>query len=546
MSSAGTALVSGAGAKYETGSVAGAEPISRLTFAGDTSARARARAATIPRQQAATIPRQQPVRRERGVYGLAWLWRYRRLLVALDLVTAGAAVAVAFAARFDWTGEPSQPRLIDTAVALGLPAAWCVTIAMHRGYEQRFVGTGSVEFQRLLRAFAHLTVLVTFVSYVGHAEIARGFALLALPLVFAFGSAGRYLARMRLHRHRAAGAALKPVLVVGGPGAVAALVVRLHGDRRAGLTVVGACLPGEGTNDPNELRNLAALGIPVLGTADSVLDAAHASGACDVVVLSGEISGSKLRWLSWKLERSNIGLIVSAGLTDIGVRRLHIEPVGGLPLLYVDGPQFSGFHRVVKAGFDRAVAAGALVALLPVLLAIGSLVRLTSKGPALFRQTRIGRDGRCFTMIKFRSMRVSADAERAELRAELLARKDHLGGPLFKMRDDPRLNPVGRVLRALSLDELPQLINVLNGSMSLVGPRPPLPEEVAQYGDDARRRLLVKPGITGLWQVSGRSNLSWDETVRLDLHYVENWSLMTDLVILWRTLFVVVRKSGAY
>ena len=180
--------------------------------------------------------------------------------------------------------------------------------------------------------------------------------------------------------------------------------------------------------------------------------------------------------------------------------------------------------------------------LLPLLLAIVAAVRLTSSGPALFRQTRIGQDGREFTLLKFRSMYADAEARRAEL----LSRNERAEGLLFKIKDDPRITPVGRWLRKFSLDELPQLINVLTGRMSLVGPRPPLPEEVALYQDDVRRRLLVKPGLTGLWQISGRSDLDWDESVRLDLRYVENWSFTLDLMILWKTMSTVVRGRGAY
>jgi exopolysaccharide biosynthesis polyprenyl glycosylphosphotransferase len=213
--------------------------------------------------------------------------------------------------------------------------------------------------------------------------------------------------------------------------------------------------------------------------------------------------------------------------------------VTGLPLLHVEQPRFSGGRRIVKATFDRVVALTAIVLLAPVLIGIALAIRITTRGPALFRQQRIGRDGTPFTMYKFRSMVIDAE----DLRDQLDSERD---GPMFKVRADPRVTGVGRWLRRYSLDELPQLFNVLNGSMSLVGPRPPLPGEVATYDGDVHRRLLVRPGVTGLWQVSGRADLSWDESVRLDLRYVDNWSLAADLLILWKTGRAVLQGSGAY
>jgi len=221
--------------------------------------------------------------------------------------------------------------------------------------------------------------------------------------------------------------------------------------------------------------------------------------------------------------------------------RTTIRPVDGLPMLHVEHPRLDGGARVVKEVVDRAGAVLLLLISAPLLLAIALWISAGSTGPVLFRQVRVGKDGREFVMFKFRTMYLDAEARLAEIR--------HLNehdGVLFKIRNDPRVTRAGRWLRRLSLDELPQLYNVVRGEMSLVGPRPPLPEEVATYPDDARRRLAVKPGMTGLWQVSGRSDLPWDEAVRLDLRYVENWSLTLDLVILLRTLTAVCRTSGAY
>jgi exopolysaccharide biosynthesis polyprenyl glycosylphosphotransferase len=241
------------------------------------------------------------------------------------------------------------------------------------------------------------------------------------------------------------------------------------------------------------------------------------------------------------LEGTGVNLLVAPALTDVAGPRIHVRPVSGLPLLQIAKPEFRGPRRLFKAAIDLLGALVLLILLSPLLLATAVVVRASGPGPVLFRQIRVGRGGRPFTMYKFRSMH--SDAE--HLLAELRTLNDHGEGVLFKLRDDPRITRIGKYLRRYSVDELPQLFNVLLGEMSLVGPRPPLPSEVARYAQDVHRRLLVKPGLTGLWQVSGRSDLDWEETVRLDLYYVENWSAALDAEILWKTFFAVLRGSGA-
>jgi exopolysaccharide biosynthesis polyprenyl glycosylphosphotransferase len=304
------------------------------------------------------------------------------------------------------------------------------------------------------------------------------------------------------------------------------------------MRVVGACLP---PHRPYRER-IEDIDVPVYGRFGDVVDAVEAAGADTVAVLScPELDGTELRRLAWQLEESDVDLVVAPALLDVAGPRTTIRPVDGLPLVHVDHPRLSGGRRAAKELFDRASAGLALLLLAPLLLVIGVAIRLTSHGPALFRQTRVGKNGETFTVLKFRSMYVDAEARLAELRA--VNEKDSV---LFKIREDPRVTRLGRWLRRYSLDELPQLFNVLAGQMSLVGPRPPLPSEVAQYAGDVNRRLVVKPGLTGLWQVSGRSDLSWEESVRIDLRYVENWSLALDAMILWRTVFAVLRSQGAY
>jgi exopolysaccharide biosynthesis polyprenyl glycosylphosphotransferase len=249
-----------------------------------------------------------------------------------------------------------------------------------------------------------------------------------------------------------------------------------------------------------------------------------------------------LRRLAWALEGAGVDLLVAPALTDVAGPRVNVRPVSGLPLLQIAEPEFTGMRRLLKGAVDVTGSAVLLLLLAPAFLLLGLVVRFSSPGPVFFRQVRIGRDGKPFTMYKFRSMYADAEDRLAEVRAL----NDHgSDGVLFKLTDDPRVTPIGRLLRRYSLDEFPQLINVLRGQMSLVGPRPPLPTEVAQYERDVHRRLLVKPGMTGLWQVSGRADLSWEETVRLDLYYVENWSVALDAEILWKTARAVLKGAGA-
>jgi exopolysaccharide biosynthesis polyprenyl glycosylphosphotransferase len=249
----------------------------------------------------------------------------------------------------------------------------------------------------------------------------------------------------------------------------------------------------------------------------------------------------RLRELAWELEATETDLYVAPALLDVAGPRTTIRPVAGLPLLHVDHPEFSGSRWVIKGLFDKLAAIAALMISAPLLVVIAFVLALRDGRPVLFRQARVGKDGRTFTLYKFRTMVVDAEQQKAQL-----ADYDEGAGELFKMRNDPRVTHTGRWLRRYSLDELPQLFNVLKGDMSLVGPRPPLQDEVERYTDYVRRRLAVKPGLTGLWQVSGRSDLSWEEAVRLDLRYVENWSLILDMQILWKSCPAVFHGSGAY
>jgi exopolysaccharide biosynthesis polyprenyl glycosylphosphotransferase len=459
------------------------------------------------------------------------LRRYQQLALIGDGLSAVVAGAIALAVRFG--GSPTPNYLL---LAFATPLAWLGLIAAQRGYEQRFLGTGPDEYRKVVDAGLVLFTSIAVISYAVRGEIARGYVFAAVPLTILLTLLVRRQLRSWIYRLRARGLALQRVLVVGRADAAVSVIEKLDHEPQHGLVPVGACVPFVGI-EVSHVQN-----VPVVGDPSRVLQAVEETGAHVVAVVSHpDLSGQALRRLSWALEERNVELIVSPGIIEVAGPRLSIRPIAGLSLLHLERPSGSGGRLIGKAVFDRFIGGLVLLVVSPLLLAVALAVRLTSSGPALYRQTRVGVDGREFKMIKFRSMVADADAQRARL-----LKLSEGNGVLFKMRKDPRITRVGAVLRRFSLDELPQLFNVMRGDMSLVGPRPPLPEEVAAYSDDATRRLRVKPGVTGLWQVSGRSDLTWEESLRLDLRYADNWSMALDLSILWRTARAVFKGDGAY
>jgi len=461
---------------------------------------------------------------------LGWARDYLRKAALIDFGCAILGVFVAAQIRFgkDVTGT-------YIALSLMLPVAWPAAIWLAGGYDVRFIGTGSDEFRKILNAGVGLTAAIALLSYAVNLQLSRGYVLIALPTTTMLSLVSRYGIRKQLHRHRLSGHCLLSVVAVGHEGAVADLVKELRREQYHGLTVVGACVA-----QPSECDKVAD--VPVYGGLDDVPGAVHAFGADTVAVLAcPEMDGIRLRGLAWELEKSGTDLCVSPALLDVAGPRTTIRPTAGLTLLHVDHPQLAGLPLLLKGLFDRCVAGMILIVLAPLMLTVGAAIRLYDGGPALFKQVRVGKNGRVFKIYKFRTMVVDAE----QRKAQLLAASD-TDGILFKLRKDPRVTAMGAHLRRWSIDELPQLLNVLLGEMSLVGPRPAVPDEVSEYADHVHRRLVVKPGLTGLWQVNGRSNLSWEESVRLDLRYVENWSFALDLQILWKTAFALLRGTGAY
>ncbi len=457
--------------------------------------------------------------------------RYRRLALASDAASAVVASVVALTVRFG-TAWP----LPYVALAMAVPLGWISMVSLQRGYESRFLGTGPEEYRRATIAAGALFILIAVTSYVLRQDVSRVYVLVAVPGLLVLSLAGRHLLRLWIYRLRKAGQGLQRVLVVGRADAAVAVIDKFRQEPQHGLLAVGACVP-QASVWVSHIRD-----VPVVGDPGRILDAVDATGAHVVAVASHpDLAGQSLRRLSWALEERGVELVVSPGIIEVAGPRLSIRPVAGLSLLHLERPTLGGARMFAKTVFDRVLGGLLLLATAPLLALLAVAVRADSPGPVLFRQTRVGIDGRRFTMLKFRSM-----VRDAEERRDDLLDLDEGNGVLFKVRRDPRVTRVGSLLRRFSLDELPQLINVLRGDMSLVGPRPPLPEEVAEYDGDAVRRLRVRPGMTGLWQVSGRSDLSWEESLRLDLRYVDNWSMALDLSILWRTWRAVVRGAGAY
>ena len=489
---------------------------------------------SLPRPRLSESPTLPLVPAARRPYE-AWQSRYAYAVSILDIallvLCLGAGIGNGIR-RFDGAGQDAH--VVTGIITAALVLAGLATV---RAWEPRVLGAGSGEMQRLIRAVAGSAVALALVGLALQIDSVRPWVFVWLPVYGVLGLVGRYSLRRWLHRQRTRDRLLLPVLVVGSHESAVDLIRRTRRDRHFGWNVAGACTPtGTGPDGTPFIE-----GVPVVGDLSSVNSVARAAGYRVVAVTPSPGWGPRrLHELAWQLEDTTIELAVNPGLMEIAGPRMHIAPVDGLPLVRLTQPKFTGGSRVLKNALDRVGAACALVLISPLLLVIAGAVRADG-GPAFYLQERVGVNGKRFRMVKFRSMRVNADREVAALAA-----LNEGAGPLFKMRADPRVTRVGAVLRRYSLDELPQLFNVLTGTMSLVGPRPPLPREVEAYADDARRRLLVRPGMTVLWQVSGRSELSWEETVRLDLRYVENWSVSLDLAILWKTVNAVLRGRGAY
>ncbi|WP_236077755.1 sugar transferase [Rhodococcus sp. P1Y] len=471
-----------------------------------------------------------------------WEHQYVDRLRVSDVAVVIGAVAIAQLIRFgELQTEGARAFASVTSVSIALAAIWIAFLAIFRTRSPRVIGNGAEEYRRIVSATFRLFGLVAIVSLLFKVDFARLYLAIALPVGLLGLLVSRWLWRQGVTAQRNKGKYQTAVLIVGSRKAAVSMAKQFERSPGSGYSVVGMCLPGY--EPERDAVSLDGFEIPILGDEYSVVEAIEASGADTVAVTATEHLGTKgIRKMVWDLEKKNVDLVVAPGVVDVAGPRLVMRPVAGFPLIHVEKPQYNGATRFSKTAFDIVFALAVLLVISPVLLIAALAVKFSSRGPIFYKSERMGIDGKPFEMIKFRSMVQDAD-KKVEA---LLAQNDSEGGVLFKMRDDPRVTKAGKFMRRFSIDELPQFLNVLRREMSVVGPRPPLRREVETYDGDVRRRLLVKPGITGLWQVSGRSDLSWEETVRLDLSYVENWSMVGDLLIIAKTVKAVAGSDGAY
>ena len=470
-----------------------------------------------------------------------WARRFQRSLVVSDCAIVVIALTVASLMQFGL--DPAHVNIdgvvLKTSVVGGvIGAAWLVMLAAFRTRTVRTLGVGFAEYKGVVSSSLFTFGILAIAFLVFQVEVARGFFLVAMPIGLGALLLDRWLWRRWLNHMRSTGHYLSRAIVVGDTADVDYVVHQIEAKSGAAYNVIGLALP-QGTSSRVTFANDT---VPVIANLSNIGAALRATRA-DAVIVAGEPRHCShfIRDLGWELEGLGAELVVASGLTNVAGPRIHFRPVEGLPLMHVELPHYEGGKHLLKRALDVTLASLALVALIPVFVAVAVAIRRDSEGPILFRQERVGRNGENFRMLKFRSMVTTAEADLLDLMEQ-----NEGSGPLFKMKNDPRITRVGQVLRRFSIDELPQFWNVLVGDMSLVGPRPPLQTEVLGYESHVRRRLYIKPGLTGMWQVNGRSNLSWDESVRLDLYYVENWSLTGDLIILWRTFRVLVAPVGAY
>jgi exopolysaccharide biosynthesis polyprenyl glycosylphosphotransferase len=469
--------------------------------------------------------------------GKDWERRYGRILVVSDLVILTWVFATAHVvwAANSVSVERFHPYSLGwIMISVGLLVVWHAVLTLAGTRDPRVFGAGPEEYKRVFNSTLIVFAVVAFIGYMVRFAVPRSYVMVSLPFGLALLTLSRWSWRQWLLVRRQRGRMTHEAVVVGNIEAIEHLAAVLGRNAVFGYRLVGACIT---TPDPPS----HVAGVPVLGGVETLTATTVASGTDAVIITSSDATHPEMvRRLGWDLEGYDIEIIVAPSLANIAGPRVHIRPVAGLPLLHVEQPSYRGASRWAKGLLDRVGGLALLVAGLPLFAFVAVAIKMTSPGTVFFVQERVGRDGKTFGMIKFRTMVDGAHDMLDELQP------DTGNVVMFKMRDDPRVTRVGRFLRRYSFDELPQLINVVKGDMSLVGPRPPLVSEASGYAAEARRRLLVRPGMTGPWQISGRADLDWEETMRLDLYYVENWSIVGDMLILWKTFRAVAESNGAY
>ncbi|MGF6822459.1 exopolysaccharide biosynthesis polyprenyl glycosylphosphotransferase [Microbacterium sp. ZKA21] len=467
----------------------------------------------------------------------AWTRRYASRLfysdvvvILIALVVSATIVLPALSTGVSW---PSGPRISYITALVVIGVLWLLALDATDSRDRHIVGQGADEYRRIVNASVVVFAVTVAIAFFLGMNFSRALVAVVFPLGLVLLLLSRWLWRQWLRRRQKAGRYLHRAVVVGEPSKVAHVAREIRRAKSSGYEIVGVITEGASED--------VVAGFEVLGdiaNVETLLDDVRFDAL--IIVGSDDLDPLTMRHLGYAVSDRDIQLIMAPVLTDIAGPRLHTTPVAGLPLVHVDFPRMEGSKRFLKRTFDIIGSMLMLALLSPVFLITAIAIRVDGPGRIFYYQDRVGRGGHTFGMRKFRSMVANADDQLATL----LDLQGKGGSPLFKVEDDPRITRVGRFLRKHSIDELPQLINVFRGEMSLVGPRPQRASEVALYDDVAHRRLLVKPGMSGLWQVSGRSSLSWEETIRLDLYYVENWSLMQDIIILFRTVRAVFRPGA--
>ena len=455
----------------------------------------------------------------------------KQRLMAVDALVVALGVALAFAwqslVRSD---EPGLQRPHLVLAFLTFPV-WSVSFSLNRLYLARAVERPIEELRRIVQAcLISVGVMVAVAFVFRFTELSRLWTVSVLVFVPMLLAVERMVARRIFVRMRREGQISRPILIVGTDADAVGLLHAAQSTPHLGYRVVGFVGPDE----------VGVRGVDVLGGIESTEEVLERTGATGVVISLSSVASDLVNRLTRRLTDAGYHVALSSGLRDIDVARFRAQDLGGQTLVYVEQTQRGGWRAVAKRVFDIAVAVTALVVTSPLMLIAAIAVKRGSPGPVIFAQERVGRDGVPFRVFKLRTMVDGADARKAEL-----AEHNEADGPLFKMANDPRVTGVGAILRKYSIDELPQFINVLRGEMSVVGPRPALASEVDQWDDEVRDRLRVLPGITGMWQVSGRSDTTFEEYKRLDLYYVDNWSLGHDLKIVLRTFSAVFAARGA-
>ncbi len=467
----------------------------------------------------------------------------RITLLVSDAALIIAALCIATVVRFGDLFATVSFENVTTDVmflemGLLLTPIWILMLWTEGLYDLERLSWGSGELSRVARGLALGVVALILVTYVLKLPgLSRAWTLLFWLFATLLVLGGRSIQKLVQRLNHLRGNWLRPTLVVGSNAESSDIIRILKASRAEGLVPVG-CLAS--TSAERLSLDWCSDEVPCLGMARELRQIVESHGIDTVVIASTAFEHDVLARMVEELRDSGVEIHISSGLFEVLSSRVLVREIGGVPLITIKGVSLSRANLLVKRTFDILVASSIVLLGMPVWLVVMGLIKLTP-GPVFYRQQRVGRGGERFGMLKFRSMVIDADARLAELQAA-----NQASGPLFKMKDDPRITPVGKWMRKFSVDEFPQLLNVLKGEMSLVGPRPPLPQEVAQYTERDWRRLEVVPGMTGLWQVSGRSSLTFDEMVRLDIFYIENWSVGLDISLLLRTIPAVLFAKGAY